>query len=118
MIFVTLTYPPSANRLWRNVKGKTLKSAEYRAWVTANSYLEKRPQEPIPGPYELTLRAYAPDKRRRDLGNLEKATSDFLQTVGFVTDDCNARKITLEWGEGAPARIEVRITPIMPKVAR
>jgi Holliday junction resolvase RusA-like endonuclease len=50
----------------------------------------------------------APDKRRRDLGNLEKPISDLLQSLGVIDDDSNARAINLQWVDaGEPITITV-----------
>jgi Holliday junction resolvase RusA-like endonuclease len=97
VIQVRLTYPPSANRIWRNVKGKTLKSAEYRAWLEENQLRCKAPAEPFAGIYRLVLQAHAPDKRARDLDNTIKPASDFLQLAGFVTNDSNMKAIEAAW---------------------
>lgn len=116
-ITVTLTYPPSANKLWRNIAGKTLKSGEYRAWIHLNDglYLQQsagRGWRQITGPYRLTIIATAPDKRRRDLANLEKATSDFLQHAGAVSDDCNCHELHMAWKEGHGAGVTCTIEPL------
>jgi len=100
-VVISVPYPPSANRLWRAVKGRNVKSADYRAWMD-HAFLVVRGQRPraIVGAYHLTITATRPDKRRRDLGNLEKPISDCLVQAGVVDDDCEARRITLEWAEG------------------
>ena len=47
--------------------------------------------------------ARRPDKRRRDLGNLEKVVSDFLQDMKIIEDDSLAESILLEWRDDLPA---------------
>jgi len=110
-----LPWPPSANRLWRFVPGKhtPLKSAEYRKWLSEAA----RCIGPVPmirGPYALLLEAFRPDKRRRDLGNLEKPVSDLLQSCFVVEDDCNAQEITLRWSpeQVTGGRIKVWVKPL------
>lgn len=100
-----LSYPPSANGLWRNVNGTTLIARQYRAWrkVALTELMVQRPAK-IPGPYRLTLIATRPDNRRRDLGNLEKAVSDLLQAAGVVRDDCDAQSTFLAWSASKPDR--------------
>lgn len=111
----TLPWPPSSNRLWRFVPGKPtpLKSAAYRKWLS-EAARHIGPVNTIQGPYRLLLEADAPDKRRRDLGNIEKPVSDLLQACFVVSDDCNAQEITLRWSgqqvEGG--RIRVWIKPL------
>jgi crossover junction endodeoxyribonuclease RusA len=50
----------------------------------------------------LEIVAVKPDKRRRDLGNLEKAVSDLLQHMKIIEDDCLCQKITMEWAKSGP----------------
>ena len=38
-------------------------------------------------PLKMELRAYMPDKRRRDLGNIEKLVSDALQLSSAILND-------------------------------
>lgn len=115
MISLTLTFPPSVNRIWRNFGGRTIKSAEYRNWIELNDALLMAERfKTVRGPYKLTILASAPDKRRRDLANLEKATSDFLQHIGAVEDDCNCRELRMAWVDTPGAGITVNIEPLEP----
>ena len=117
MITLNFTYPPSANRMWRNVKGKTLKSADYRAWLAANAHARIEQLTPaersvtFPGHYAMMVQARAPDKRRRDLDNLLKPVGDLLQHVGLVADDCNMRGVVAAWADG-PAGLTVHVMPV------
>jgi crossover junction endodeoxyribonuclease RusA len=55
------------------------------------------------GSYKLTLLAVKPDKRKRDIGNLEKAVSDILVTMGIIEDDNLCEWLEARWvPEGAP----------------
>lgn len=107
-ITVRLPFPPSANRLWRNVRGRTIRSAEYDAWLEKASWEVRRvvsmqhDRKGVQGPYGLTILACPPDRRKRDLGNLEKAVSDALAKGGAVQDDSLAQTISLEWAAGEP----------------
>jgi Holliday junction resolvase RusA-like endonuclease len=51
----------------------------------------------VHGPYRLSIRAVAPDQRRRDIDNLIKPANDLLQFVGVIDDDCECRSVTAEW---------------------
>jgi crossover junction endodeoxyribonuclease RusA len=105
MIALDIAYPPSANRLWRQARGKTILSAEYDAWMKAAHWqvLAQRPGK-ISGPYKLTLQLTRPDRRARDLGNLEKAVSDLLESVGVIPNDHLAREIHLYWTGDEPIK--------------
>lgn len=115
---LSLPFPPSANRLWRAVNGRNIKSEEYREWLDeARCAVLLQPRSVranIPGHYQMTMTADRPDKRRRDLSNLLKPTEDLLQQAGIVADDCNAQQITIAWSDrpaGKGAQVHVKITP-------
>ncbi len=105
-----LDYPPSANRLWRFVSGRAIKSAEYRTWLTAQAWkLQAQKETPVQGPYAMHIQVNRPDKRRRDISNCIKAVEDAIVAAGFVDDDCHCQKITCEWTTGAPFEVRVYI---------
>jgi crossover junction endodeoxyribonuclease RusA len=103
MTTLNIPWPPSANRIWRNVNGKTLKSAEYRQWlsIAALSTRMQRPK-PVAGRYRLTVIATRPDNRRRDLDNLLKPVCDLLTTMGLIEDDHLAQEIRIGWSDEGP----------------
>lgn len=103
MTTLTLPYPPSANRLWRAVNGRQIKSAEYRRWLEAAalSILVQRPAR-ISGAYHLKVVATRPDKRRRDIDNLLKPISDALAAAEVIANDCEAQSVFAGWSEVGP----------------
>jgi crossover junction endodeoxyribonuclease RusA len=115
MTSLTIPFPPSANRLWRNVGAKTLKSAEYRAWLESARWAVKaqRP-EAVGGPYSLAMVASRPDNRRRDLGNLLKATEDLLVAIGVIEDDHLAQSIYMTWSATKPAKPATISLTVLP----
>jgi crossover junction endodeoxyribonuclease RusA len=113
LISLSLPFPPSSNSIWRNVAGRTLKSAPYRAWL-AEAHVLLRAQQPnsLFGSYRLAILAYRPDNRKRDLGNLEKAVSDLLTQAGVIEDDHLADEIRLAWAPqpaSKPGRVTVTL---------
>ena len=86
-----LPYPPSINRYWRYVSGRVLISKEGR------EYREKVNQAVngavngkrllLSGRLKVEIEAYMPDKRRRDLDNLNKALLDSITHAGVWVDD-------------------------------
>jgi len=88
-----------------------VKTDKYKDWLIkagliVNSQLKTNDR--IEGPYGLRLRAYRPDKRRRDLSNLLKATEDLLVALGVVEDDSLCQSIEAEWaGEKTAEGIKV-----------
>lgn len=115
MITLQLPYPPSANRLWRNVGGKTLKSSAYRAWlVQALALLRGQRFTPHAGSYRLTIYAVRPDKRRRDIDNICKPIADCLVQGGVIEDDSLAQSMTAAWAwdQTTPGgSVTVRVEP-------
>lgn len=118
MSTITLPYPPSANRLWRNVGGKTLKSAAYRHWLAraAQAIWEQRPVSVI-GPYRLTMIAIRPDRRARDIDNLLKPVGDALAAGGVVSNDSQAQSVFAGWSTGAVVKGGGIIVSVEPVVA-
>jgi len=89
MIF-TLPYPPSVNRYWRHVGARTLISREGRTFRKNVCALldgggPRKP--PADGRIALAMDAFPPDRRRRDLDNIQKATLDALEHAGVYLDD-------------------------------
>lgn len=83
-----LPWPPSANHYYRRVGNRTLISKPgriYRQTVVAMV----RPRVPVPmtGRVTMTIYAHPPDRRRRDLDNVQKALLDSLQHAGVYVDD-------------------------------
>jgi crossover junction endodeoxyribonuclease RusA len=81
-------YSSEKYRVWK-------KSAE---WAVVGQVKGKK----ITGEYTLEIVAVKPDKRRRDLGNLEKAVSDLLQHVKIIEDDYLCQEIHLRWAASGP----------------
>lgn len=105
----TLAWPPSANRIWRNVPGKgTLKSSEYRVWLVGamGAIAAVARQQPcmVKGRFHVAIVADRPDRRRRDLDNLAKPILDALTASAVIEDDHLASTITLAWSEAEPAK--------------
>jgi len=69
MIHLSLPYPPSANRLWRYVNGRAIKSTEYRRWLERAAG-EILIQDPASGPL-LIWSAQAIDREFAPSGGSE-----------------------------------------------
>lgn len=93
MVKFTLPYPPSVNHYWRHFRGRTVISREGRAFRTSVCALlaggrgsgPRKP--PAGGRIALAMDAFPPDRRRRDLDNLQKPVLDALQHAGVYEDD-------------------------------
>ncbi|MEO7917779.1 MAG: RusA family crossover junction endodeoxyribonuclease [Dokdonella sp.] len=92
MIALVLPWPPSGNRYYRNVAGRTLigrEGREYRQAVVRiiRSCAVGSAALPFRGRLRVTLLAAPPDRRRRDLDNLQKALLDACTHGGLWEDD-------------------------------
>jgi crossover junction endodeoxyribonuclease RusA len=68
MTRLTLPWPPSVNRYYRNVAGVTKISAEGRAYRAAVVNLLAEHSAPLMvGDVAVEIEAFMPDRRRRDL---------------------------------------------------
>lgn len=106
VISLDLPFPPSLNGAYRNVAGRgRVKTSQYINWLQ-HAALEVRRQARgrIEGSYAFHMKATRPDRRPRDLGNLEKVVSDLCVTMGLVDDDSLCRRILLEWSDDPPRK--------------
>ena len=103
MIRFELPYPPSINHYYRRVGPRTLISREGRAYRGhVASALAGLGLEPFDGPLEVQLDVYPPDKRRRDVDNVQKALLDSLQQAGVYRDDSQIKRLVTEMLDVVP----------------
>ncbi|MEZ0060882.1 Holliday junction resolvase RusA-like endonuclease [Bradyrhizobium elkanii] len=100
-ITFTLPTPPSVNNLYVNSSRGRFRSQKYDEWIHEAGWEIKRQHPPrIKGPVKLSFEFEEPKtKRPRDLGNLEKATTDILVTHQIIEADDHSivREIQLKW---------------------
>jgi crossover junction endodeoxyribonuclease RusA len=91
-MITTLPYPPSINHYWRRVGPRTLISREGRtfrrnvcALLSGGGPPIRKP--PAGGRIALCMDAFPPDRRRRDLDNIQKPVLDALEHAGVYEDD-------------------------------
>lgn len=98
MTVVTLPAPPSANRLWRSTANRVYRAEGYVKWLADAGWTLRAQRPPrISGDYAMRLLACPKDRRKRDLDNLLKATSDLLVSCGVVEEDSKCRVIEAAW---------------------
>lgn len=76
-------YQPAGNRIILTEAGRT-----YKRLVIQRCIQEYRSLSPLIGSLIGTIELYPPDRRRRDLANLEKVLGDALQDAGVYDNDC------------------------------
>jgi crossover junction endodeoxyribonuclease RusA len=87
---LTMPFPPSVNHYWRNFRGRTIISKagrDYRAEVCATLAGAGDGKPPFIGRLALGMDAFPPDRRRRDLDNILKASLDSLTHAQIYQDD-------------------------------
>jgi crossover junction endodeoxyribonuclease RusA len=120
MINLVLPFPPTVNTYWRKWNNRMVISEKGRAYrnAVADSLLEGRAYF-----YHLTLdkklrveiKAYRPDKRKRDLDNLLKATLDSLAYAGVYQDDSQIVDLHIYWANEIGGMLKIKIEEINEK---
>lgn len=98
MLAFTLPYPPTSNNLHAVVRGRKVlskKGREYHAAVALEVIRLGRPKMPK-GRLVFHLDAYPPDRRRRDVANLEKIVVDSLVKAEVILDDCLIDRLEIQ----------------------
>ncbi len=112
MLDLELPYPPSVNHYWRRVGARTLISRGGRAFrQMVCSILATRGVRPLDGPLAVEVTIHPPDKRRRDIDNVQKALLDALQHGGAYGDDSQIVRLTIEKGDpldGGKTLVQIR----------
>ena len=114
MIELTLPFPPSVNTYWRTFQGRMLiskKGREYRKAVADEIILQKGNKH-LKGKIKMTIEAWRPDNRRRDLDNLLKAPLDALTHAGVYEDDQLIVDLRIFWAEDQAGKLKVKIEEI------
>ncbi len=108
-----LPFPPSVNALYSNVpRVGRVKTPAYKSWIKeAGLRLNLQRPHKVSGAVKLSIRAVPPDRRRRDLGNLEKAISDFLVDMGVIDDDSLIECQSSCWVSDSLQGISVTVSP-------
>jgi len=96
-IRLDLPYPPSINHYWRRSGRRIHVSTEgirYREAVCWRVMEEGRPS--VAGRLAVEILVHPPDRRRRDIDNVQKALLDSLEHAHVYEDDAAIDRITVE----------------------
>lgn len=90
-VTLELPWPPTANLIWRHVRGATYSSAKYQQF-TAMVFLLVRQQLPrrfvrYCWPIRVEIDLYPPTRQKSDIDNRIKPTLDALTRAGVWEDD-------------------------------
>ena len=117
MTFVTITLPepPSANRYWRHVNGRTILSADARTYrqAVANACLRNRVLTPLDGEVAVTFRWF----RARKSGDLDNRTKQLFDAMQGCLLRSDAQIVELHGyrddTDRSNPRVELTITPTL-----
>lgn len=107
MTIYALTPPPSVNHLYPTIRGRRVKSREYKAWIEAAGWeLKNQRAKPVKGPVAVWLRV--PENGRRDLDGYLKPTLDLLVSMKLIEGDrCKTiRHIAMNWHDQPAMLVE------------
>jgi len=111
MIILDLPWPPSVNHYWRHTKNGhyiSNEGKEYRQLVMFHG-LKHRGTFNKDCRLTISIDAYPPDKRKRDLDNVLKSLLDALQHAGVYQDDGQIDKLSIERKTPLNGRVLVTI---------
>lgn len=109
-----LPWPPSVNRMWRNVSGRSILSADGRRYREEVLWKVKDSHGSFVTPLSVEILAWYPDRRRRDIDNVMKAPLDALTHAGIWTDDSLIESLSITkagYSQHEP-RLEIMIREI------
>lgn len=112
---ISLPWPPSNNRYYRHNRGRTHISTEGKQYreLVADVIKQEMLDVGVTSPLKLRIECHMPDRRRRDLDNLQKAAFDALTKAGFWMDDVQVvdyRVVKMPIVKGG--RLELTITEL------
>ncbi len=110
---ISLPWPPSVNHYYTIARGRKILSKrgrEYKKECVIEMFHQQIPKS-HKGPYTIFIRAYPPDKRRRDLDNILKPSLDSLTEYGAIGDDSMIDDLRIQrFNPVKDGRIEVVIS--------
>jgi crossover junction endodeoxyribonuclease RusA len=81
---------------------------KYREAIIQQVWLEGKIKR-ITGDLMVTIEAFRPDERRRDLDNLLKSTLDALAHAGLYEDDSQIRDLRIYWAAEKGGKLNITI---------
>lgn len=114
MIELTLPWPPSVNTYWRTFRGRMIISAAGRDYrnAVAEQVLIQQGAVHFEKPLKVVIEAWRPDRRRRDLDNLLKASLDALSAAGVFEDDSQIVDLRIYWADAIGGMLKVKVSEL------
>ena len=107
MIELVLPWPPTINHYWHRNKNGGLRVGEQGVWfrhAVANIVMDASLSAGLASRVIVTIEAHAPDQRRRDLDNVQKALLDSLTHAGVWGDDDQVDDLRIYWARDADGK--------------
>jgi len=99
MINIQLPFPPTLNTYYRHVGARVLISRKGRIYRTrVKCEIIKAGNPRIEGDITCVIEACPPDRRKRDLDNLLKATFDSMEHANLFENDNQIKDLRIYWG--------------------
>jgi crossover junction endodeoxyribonuclease RusA len=120
MTTLELPWPPSVNHYWRFGNGHFHVSSEGRAYkLMVAGVIVRAGLRPLEDDVKMVIDAWPPDRRRRDLDNIEKCLLDSCAvrrgfTAGLYRDDCQIKRKVSTMHPFDPeraGRVQVTVSP-------
>jgi crossover junction endodeoxyribonuclease RusA len=112
-IILALPYPPSVNMYWRRNKGMGMHISAEGKQFRAEVIHQCCGKVGVMGRILVDVRAYPPDKRKRDLDNIFKALLDALNHARMIEDDGLIDVLKIQRGEPTKGgQVVVTIVPL------
>ena len=111
---VTLPWPPSVNTYWRKFRNHIVISQQgrdYRQAVVDQVVLQDVAMH-FTSKVKVSIEAWRPDKRKRDLDNLLKAVLDALTHAGMWDDDSQIVDLRIYWAEQIGGMLKIQIEEV------
>ena len=118
-VHLFLPFPLSVNAMYKNAGKARAKSKRYKDWLHGAGLLlsTQYKGKPLEGKLMLTLAIKQPDRRKRDLGNLEKCVTDLMTGVVYK-DDSQIKALAMHFDEtDSPVGTRVYLDEINAPIA-
>ncbi len=114
MITINLPWPPSSNHYWRRNGARYFISSEGQQYrrTTNIECIPYRHYFTDADRIKISVEAYPPDKRKRDLDNLFKSILDSLQFAAVFKDDSKIDDLSIKRMPNRQAMIVIRLERI------
>jgi len=111
VIELTLPWPPTVNTYWRMWRNRMVISDGGRKYRKAvwEQVIQQALGKRVRNRAVVTIQAFRPDNRRRDLDNLLKAVLDALTAAEVWDDDSQITDLRIYWGPDIGGYLKVSI---------